>query len=394
MPTGSALSPECRLLFRTAGPGHRADEIVELSRTVEWPRVAFIASQEVAGSALWRALERGSAADVPAPFAELLRRQALVTDFRMLHLSRRLQRTVQEFHARGVPVMLLKGSAIGALTDPSFRERPMNDLDVLVRRADVDRACGALREAAWQDNADPLLGELLKDHRHLPPFTDAAVPDLRLELHVALMPPGDVFAIDDEEFWREAQPAPAPFEGALVPSAEHLLLHACTHFAWSHAMRFGAWRTMRLANALVSTGRLDWERFVALVARAGAGSSCYWTLRLARRLAGVEVPAAVLDRLATPRRAWLREALERSFIAEIVSGEGPPSPSLRLSRFLWLVAIRPGRAHADGGQWDHDPRWSRDAAPAVESSPRRLLRHLCGLRSWWGFATRTLVARD
>jgi hypothetical protein len=392
------FSPECRLVFRTAGPSAAYPGTTDLARDeVDWRRVLYIAEKEVAGAALWRALERVGEAAVPPDVAAHLRRHAMVSDFRMMHLSERLQRTVRMFREHGVPVMLLKGAAIGALSDPTFRSRPMNDIDLLVRREDVDRALAAVVAAGWPPNEDPLLSDLMRDHHHLPPFFDQRIPDLRLELHVGLLPPGRAFQIDEAEFWAAASPAKAPFEGATVPSAEHLLLHACMHFAWSHTMHFGAWRTMRLANSLVETGLVDWERFIALAGRVGCESSCYWTLRLAHRLGGVPVPAVVLDRLAVPPQEWLRGALERFFVADIATGEGPPSPSLRVTRFLWRLALRPapGTDEVDG-HWKHDPRWARSPVVDVasETTPARLVRHARGIRRWWNFARRTLVSPD
>lgn len=410
-----ALSPECRLVFGTAGPGGgAAGAAAAIVRDgVGWTRAVYIAEKEVAATALWRALERDRA-EVPAEVVERLRRQAMVTDFRMMHLAERLHETVRAMRAHGVEAMLLKGAAIGALADPTFRSRPMNDIDLLVRREDLPRAHAAIIAAGWPANDDPMLHELLASHHHLPPYFDARIPDLRLELHVAMLPAAKGVALDEEECWTEARPAPAPFEGALVPSAEYLLLHASMHFAWSHTMHFGAWRTFKLANALVEGDLVDWPRFASLASRAGGRSSAYWTLRLAQRLSQVRVPADTLERLAVPAQQWMRDALERCFIAGIATGEGPTSPSMRVSRFLWRVAMRPGSGAGEHeGHWKHDARWANtpghdtaspppegahgagtSANDAPESTLARIVRHARGFRNWWDFARRTLAARD
>lgn len=408
------LSPECRLAFRTAGPGDpAADAAATVREGVDWTRTVYIAEKEVAATALWRALER-SGAEVPPEVVERLRRQAMVTDFRMMHLSSRLQETVRSLRAHGVPAMLLKGAAIGALVDPTFRARPMNDIDLLVRREDLPRAHAAILAAGWPANENRTQHELLASHHHLPPYFDARIPDLRLELHVALLPAAEGVAIDEEECWAMSRPAPAPFEGAQVPSPEHLLLHAAMHFAWSHTMHFGAWRTFRLANALIEGRLVHWPRFVALASRSGGRSSAFWTLQLARSLSGVRVDGRVLEELAVPPQPWLRALLERYFIAGIATGEAPTSPSLRVSRTLWRVAMRPGSAAGDGeheGHWKHDARWAHTTASdatvasaagaaagppadAPESSLARVIRHVRGFRNWWDFARRTLAARD
>lgn len=363
---------------------------------LDWTRVLYIAEKEVAATPLWRALERsGDTGRVPAALADRMRRHAMVSDFRMLHLARRTQETVRELSRRGVPVMLLKGAAVGALVDPSFRERPMIDLDVLVRRSDLERARAAIVDAGWPENRDPKLEELLRDQHHLPPFIDPQLKDVRLELHFALLPPDNPFRLSEDDLWSAAIAAPEPFSGAVLPSAEHQLLHASTHFAWAHSMRFGAWRTIRLINSLLAARPVDWERFITVARETGAAHSCYWTLRLAARLGSAAVPASVLDRLRLPGPEWIHEALERHFISQIASGEGPSSPSMRVSRLLWQLALRPGwgsRAYA--GRWDTDHRWEHARGEfSDERVPGRIMRHAKGIRRWWDFAAHTLRPR-
>jgi hypothetical protein len=393
------LSAECRLVFRAANPRDAARDVARFVREpVDWRRATFIAEKELAVAALWHALEAGGATAVPpAAVAERLRRRALVSGFRMLRLSDRLRATVTAFAARGIPVMLVKGAALGAMSDPTFRDRPMSDIDLLVREADLARAGEALRATAWVEHPDASLPGRLAGHHHLAPFLDPEVPDLRIELHRALLPAGHAFRIDEDEQWARATRAPAPFEGALLPAPEDLLLHACVHFAWSHAMRFGGWRTVRTVGVLVDQGRIDWPRFTTLALRSGTRTSCYWTLRLARRLAGIPVPDATLAALGHPRPRLVASGLERFFISDIATGEWFPSPSLRLSRALWRHAIRPPAGSVGhSGQWETDPKWEPGGAAASPPEGRvaRAVRHARGFRRWWDFATRTLLPFD
>lgn len=392
-PLPPVLSAECRIVFRSAGPGDASADVAALSRgPIDWVRTLYIAEKEAAGTALWRALERGGADAVPVAYADRLRRLAMVSDFRMMRLSERLRATIQAFREHGLQVILLKGAALGAMTDATFRERPMIDIDLLVRKEDVGAAADVVLRAGWLQHGNPALPELMRAHHHLPPFVDPVVPDLRLELHVAMLPSDHAFTLGDGPIWHDARPAPAPFEGSLLPSPHHLLFHACTHFAWSHAMRFGAWRTLRVVNSLMASGSIDWPSFTDLAVRSGAGSYCYWTLRMGQRMAGLQVPPQAMERLAVPSREWMRRALERHFIGEIATGEWPMSPSLRLSRALWRLAMQ---TSADGNdtvsRWQHDSRWASARPTESASSQGHVLRHLKGLGRWWNFASRTLV---
>ncbi len=388
----ASLSPECRLVFRTADPAATAEEIGALAAAVrDWPRAQRLAEGEGAVSALWRALGPAHPA-LPPGLAEALRRSALVSDFRMQQLAAHLQRTVTLCAERGIPMLLLKGAAVGALSDPTFRARPMTDVDVLIRPSDVDRAHEAIEATGWKRTTDPQLLALLKDEHHLPPYLDPALDGARLEAHVALLPPDQPFAFDVAQLWSGAHAAPAPFIGAVVPSPEASTLHACCHFAWQHTMAFGAWRTIRSVGTLARLASFDWDRFVSMARDARAATSAYWTLRLAIRLAALPVPSAVMTTLAPPTPAWLRTVLERHFVAALVAGEGEASPSVRFSHLLWRAALRPGwSGHSAPGRWDPSERWHRARGTYVpESLPARASRHVGHYRDWWRFLRRTL----
>ena len=386
------LSPECRLVFRTADPACATAEVASLAaEIVDWERVLVMAEREMATSRLARALADAGDA-VPGEVAEHLRRNALVIELRMQFLSRRLQQTCRILVEDGVPFMLLKGAAVGAMVDPTFRWRPMLDADILVRREDVDRAAEAITESGWLPTTDQVLRDLLANAHHRPPFVDPQMPGIRVELHVSLLPAAHPFVLDDSLMWRDARVAAAPFAGAHLPSPEHLLLHAAMHFAWQHSMQFGAWRTFRVAAAVTSSPDFDWNRFVAEALNARAVSSSYWTFRLAGRMAGMAVPPDVLRRLAPPRPEWVLGALERHFISAIAVGETPGSPSVWLTRRLWIAAMRSAYGGREqSGNWDKENRWGQAYGHATIEVRHRFRRHLLGYRRWLSFLTQTLL---
>lgn len=392
-----SLSAECRLVYRSADPGADPDELARLCAEVrEWPRVVVLADQEMATAGLWAAIAHVGAPAVPEAIGAHLRGQSLVTAFRMQRLAQRLQDTVDALRARHAPVMLLKGAALGAMLDPTFRSRPMADLDLLVRPEDLALATEAITAAGWRQTTDPALLELLRDAHHQPPFYDQAVKGLRLELHTRMLPEDHSFAFEEEDLWRDAMEASAPFTGAWVPSVEHQLLHASTHFAWSHSMRFGAWRTFRTINALARAGLIDWTRVAAFARTSRAATTCYWTFRLAATLSGTAVPRAAMSALAPPTPRTIMDALERHFIAGISLGERPTCPSVRLEYLLWRMALRPRwSGHRQPGRHDPENRWAKAMGRAsAETGPERVRRHLADIGRWWAFARRTLASRD
>ena len=390
-----ALSPECRLVFLSAGAHCTAATVREYVRAgVNWPRVLVIAERERAVSSLWHVLEHSLGSEIPADIVQHLRRSGMVSDFRMMYLGQRLRETLTQLQAAGIPVVLLKGAALAASVYPSFTERPMADADLLVRPEDGARAYEVIRAAGWGECSNPVLGRLLEGHHHLPAFVDGRGTEVRLELHTGLIPGENPFVLPTDEYWAAARPARDEYAGALVPAPAYLLLHACIHFAWSHTFHFGAWRTFRDAGELIAGSRIDWDQFVELATRSRGASACYWTLRLASRLSGTPVPDSVLARLRPPSPDALRRAIERHLVASIALGEAPPCPSVTLSRVLWRMAIRPGwSGHGRARRFGRNANWELELHGVAPDPPSgRLLRHLGGIKQWWSFVTRTLLA--
>jgi hypothetical protein len=380
------------LVQRTADPALGAVEAFALLTAVrDWPRLVQLATREMAPLALWRAI-KGMPESVPAEALSTLQQGAVQLDLRMQQLARRAQQTTRAFAEAGVPCLLLKGAAVGAIVDPTFRARPMSDIDVLVHRNDVERAKAAVLTAGWNLTDNPVYLEMLQDAHHLPHFVDPTLPGMRLELHVMLMPDDQPFGFDETLLWRDARPAPPPFDGALVPSSEHMLLHACVHFAWQHTVAFGAWRTFRVVSAMLAQPDFNWERFTDTALAVKAGTTCFWTLRLAQTMAGIPVPERVLARLAPPTPDIICRALERHFIAQIAPGEGPVSPSIKLTRLLWRMALRPDwSGHANPGRYDPEQKWAKAYGTAsTETRAQRWMRHARGIGEWTRFASKTL----
>lgn len=387
------LSPECRLVFSTAGASVSDDAIAAIvGEPIDWVRVIVLAEREKAVSCVWRALQRTSPNVMPPEIAERFRKSGMITEFKMLLLEQQLRATLQSMRGRRVPGMLLKGAALGVSVYPSFVSRPMSDVDILVHADDVSRARAAIMASGWRDQGDPVLAELLVGHHHLPTFVDGNSIGLRLELHTALLPGSHPFQALENEIWTSATHASDTYADVLVPTPTHLLCYACLHFCWSHGMMFGAWRTFRDVNELIYASRIDWDELVSFARRTNAASACYWTLRLSATLTGSVVPAHVMAALRPPTSEWVFRALERHFIASIALGEGPPCPSVTLARQFWRMAMRPrwsgyGKATpSEGRNWE-----LAMTGRSADAAPSRVVRHVAGARHWWNYVSQTLV---
>jgi hypothetical protein len=366
-----------------AGPEQDAELSRWLQHPLDWNRLLGIAAHQKATLPVRRRICALAPGRIPAAIADPLRRSALVSSFRQSHLRDRLAAAVATLQDAGIPVLLLKGAALALTVYDSFDDRPMGDLDLLVDAADAWRAQELLLGAGWKRIAGQPGDEAYQVHQHLPPLEDASGTGFGLELHTDLFSRGHPFVFSTASLWEDARYVRLGSRSVAVPSVTHALLHLCVHFAWSHMARQGAWRAFRDLHALQASGAIEWDAFVHAAREARAATACYWTLRLARDLAGLAVPASVLQALAPPSGRRSLEVLARHLSAGVVELESD-CPSVWASKRMWEAAIRP-RWSGHGAQrpWQHSEAFG--SAMRTEEPVRgigKLRVHLGKLARW------------
>lgn len=375
------LSSEAQLLLLAAGGAGNDARIRGLvAGGIDWAKLGWIAGRERAAPVLWERLHSVPGIRLPEEAAPL-RKLAMVSDFRMRHLETRLDDSLAALEGAGVDGLLLKGAALAVTVYGSFTRRPMSDLDVLVRPGEAERAVPALLAAGWSPVEAQGLEEFYRGHHHLPALEDARGTGVQLELHTALFFEGHPFRFSPEDIWARAERIDVRGLPAFVPSIHDQLLHLCLHFAWSHMMSTGGWRSFRDLNALLGTGRVRWPEFTRLALESRGGSCCYWTFRLAGELAGVEVPREVVAALCPPLPEVVLSRLARHFTYSLLPTE-TLCPSVSVAYTMWRLGVRPGwSGHGDVRPWDR----SDDLLVPVKSrksGARRMAEHVRNLRGW------------
>lgn len=336
-PTDLVLTPETRLVLATAGGPQSPALAFVPPEGLRWEAVVQLALHERGLPGVWATLRERSEFGIPAEVAAMLERMALGSRARMTWLAHRLDETVAAFGAAGIPVMLLKGAALGNTAYRSLAERQMGDLDLLVP---ADMALVA-RDVALANGWLPTERELQEDfyagHHHLPPLRDARTPDLHLEIHTELLPLGNPFGLVTSEIWSNASPIPGL--RASVPSLTDQVLHIVVHFAWAHLLSQGTWQAFRDLMQLSARPGFDWSAVVVGARRIGATSACYWSLALARSAGGVPVPPDVLAALRPQRSTAVLVALGRH-LGMLMDPLAARCPSYALSHRLWRSAMR------------------------------------------------------
>lgn len=379
------LPPEARLLlFATRAPSAEDDRAIRelVALPLNWRIVGELAEREKLLPVLWHRL-RNHTSRIPRAIAERIHAQAAVTEFRMAMTESALQGVVELLAGEGIRVMLLKGAALATTVYPSFTTRPMGDVDILVRPEEAQRAWQCLVDAGWK--AEFSGGEAFyASHHHLVGLVDPTGLHLVLEVHRAMLPLAGPFELDEDEVWREARPVPMGRSTAWVPSDRHQLLHLAVHFAWSNMLFTGLGRTVRDVSALVRHGGIEWAGFVEVARRSRSVTCAWWTLYIARALAGATVPDAVLAALAAPRPLLPRRALERAHVSSALTGA---CPSISLMRALWTAAIRPGASgHGAARPWQVGEGFAQAFRMGQVGKAARFGAHVRGWAGWLRFA--------
>ena len=362
------LPTEVTLLLLAAGGEATSPEFQRVARRpLDWTRLTRLAFEAHATPVVWRQLDATPGLEFPRESWEL-QSLGVLNEFRLRHIGEILADVVNRLAKAGIEVMLLKGAALLAGAAAKPLERTMGDIDLLVIKGSPEQAWRLCREAGWELAFDE---ELYVEHHHFPPLTDPFGIQLALELHRSLFPPGNRLRVDEAAFVARGRRVQLDGTTVLVPSLEDLLLHACLHFAWSHALEVGAWRTFADAHIIVADPRFSWDRFVELVKATNGASYCYWPLRLAEEATRLQVPPSVLDQMRPRRPAWLLTALERHFFAHIYDKRSMALP-VRLNRLLWRLATRPGN-----GEGPVTAPWAlgtmKGPEPVPVMKPRRTL---------------------
>lgn len=391
--TDSARRPlprEAQLLLATAGGAEQDARIVELAGgPINWILLLQLIALERAEAIVAGRFSRLSLR-LPGEVARQLKAMALRSDLRMATLSHRLDRTLEVLTAADIPVLLLKGAALGRTVYGSLPRRPMLDIDLLVPPDRAAEARDLALSVGWVPGDFGRATEYYREHFHLAPLSDGIGMGFNLELHTALFLEGHPFSWPLEDLWARSLPlAGGP---ARVPRPEDLLLHVLLHFSWSHMGTVGAWRAFRDVHTLAAGGSIDWGEFTRLAKASGGAAAAYWTLRLARACGITDVPTDVEAALRPGLVEPLCAVLDRHFAGQwYLSNE--PCPSNWLERQLWRLAMgRLGTARGHTMPWVRGPvfpppRMSREA----ETSPGKLLRHLTSVGSYARYFRRVVL---
>lgn len=295
---GRPASPAAReRLLLALGAAARPSALKGLSETA-WGEILDLARRNAVTPLLHRRLKPSYAhLEVPAAVQEELRKSYLMSGIRNTRLLGRLTPVLAALKTAGIDVVALKGVHLAELVYEEVALRPMVDVDLLVRPADLRPAAHQLRALGYGQGESPGARESghqdpIDENQHLTPFQRPAWPTI--ELHYAIEIPERRKNVDSDGLWARAVRVPLAGTDALVLSPEDLLLHLCTHTALHHAFSVNLLHLWDIPVVVNRFGNdFDWTAFCHRARTWGVERAVLATFGVTERLLGWRRPEGV-----------------------------------------------------------------------------------------------------
>jgi hypothetical protein len=309
----------------------------------------------------------------PPAWAQFLAQQKDHTARRFVRIQQLLQLLDSRTRDAGIALVPLKGAALHACGVYAAGERPMADVDLLVRKAESQHASQILEGLGFR--------ETYRTCKHLvfeqpgsevpAPLGEHASNGIRIELHCDIKEWLPVHAVDVSELVFPRRPRPGlnayPSKAALLI---HLLLHAAGAISLRELRLLQLHDVARLSRCMADE---DWEEVLHAAARTGDGSlwwafpplalaaryyacvpdrilahtrsCCHWPLqRVYRRRTLSEASLSHLWVSALPGITWSRSL--RETLAYVATRVAPSAETLHLRKAF--AAMQP---RVSGGSW-------------------------------------------
>jgi hypothetical protein len=304
----------------------------ELAAGLDWDAWVNAARVEMLAPLLYRILRgRGmapGAIEARLEAAYLLSARANVLRFH------ELDRAVHGLAAAGVQTILLKGAALAEAVYGDIGTRPMGDIDLLVRREEVQSALSVLTTLGYKTAGVETQPGTAVEFENEVVLTNPSAHNITVEVHWGLVDsPHYQQKLDMAWFWERARPAQGNASGALVLEAEAQMLHLCAHLALHHQGHGLLWLHDIAEVTHFYQDRLDWDLLLAKAAEYDLVLPLQQILLRVAEGWDVPLPAGIEERLQRMRPSaeetrvfnWLsagRRPVAQRFWADLASMAG------------------------------------------------------------------------
>ena len=225
----------------------------------------------------------------------------------------------------GIDVILLKGVALAERVYSNIALRPMVDIDLLVRKANVCQALALLQDAGYRFEGPEISPDAALEFENEILLRERDRSGWVIELHWSLFDsPYYQERLPEGTLWETAESV--AFEGstACALSPEHELLHLCGHLALHHRGVGLLWWNDIADLITCDADRLDWDRLLTEAEALNLIMPLQAVLPEAAERWAAPVPPDVLYRLA----ALVPRPDEARVYHQLTAGHRPPARRL------------------------------------------------------------------
>lgn len=216
-----------------------------------------------------------------------------------------------ELNKKGVEVIILKGNAIAEDIYHDIGYKPMNDIDILVKKEDLNIVYEVFEQFELL-TAAPLDEDAKKQEKfshHLPPYFDKSL-SVFFGTHWDISAPLRGIKTPVEDFWKEKEEFKLSGHRFYRLSPAHFLFHLCVHL---NTAKTGLREVADIVKVIeANSNRLDSRNFTKMVKETGAVNDIFEALTLSFALKPTVFAKEVLDQLKVTDNKILERVTKRS----------------------------------------------------------------------------------
>jgi hypothetical protein len=237
---------------------------------------------------------------------------------RNLRLLREFSQLARALDEHDIAFLPMKGAQLCTSLYENIGERPIWDIDILVRLEQMQEALEVIEVSGYRSSRPFDLDLEVRSYHHVPVFVKRDAPPV--EVHWTLLNPRFQNGLTWQELWGRSVLEKVGEVEAHVLAPADLLVYLCAHVAYQH-MYIDGLRSLYDIKLLLQkhAGSLDWGAITARARTWGLGNSVYLSLRMTDELLRCAVPASAWPVL---RPAEFSEGLLAAARARVLEHSG------------------------------------------------------------------------
>lgn len=289
-----------------------------LSKKLDWQKVLTLARQNDIATLFYHNFKKTGQEDlIPPKIRQEFEKSYFGINFQNICYFEELKRILLLFSNSGIEVIILKGMALTNKIYGNAALRPMADIDILVKKQDIDQVEKLLTSSGYMINKSRLQKEWYREnHHHLAPFYNPN-KGICIEVHYDLLPPRKAIHLEIDQVWQRAKTERIDRIDTKILCTEDMLIHLCLHLYVSTCVG-RIKHLVDIAQLLRYVKEdIDWDMVEKEASKNHFIDYIYYSLYPARRLLGARIDGQILNRF---KRKSSKNFFEDYFLKRVITG--------------------------------------------------------------------------